>query len=89
MRGRHDLRSMATKRLPRPRDPIALAKLVGDIATGQIEDVAQDNRDPRAVERGKAGGIVGGKARTDQLTRAERVELAKKAAQTRWLARKR
>ena len=26
---------MATKCLPRPRDPVALAKLVGDIATGQ------------------------------------------------------
>ena len=30
---------MATKRLPRPRDPIALAKLIGDIATGQVCDV--------------------------------------------------
>jgi hypothetical protein len=29
---------MATKRLPRPRDPIALAKLIGDIATGQVVD---------------------------------------------------
>lgn len=29
---------MTTKRLPRPRDPIALAKLIGDIATGQVVD---------------------------------------------------
>ena len=27
---------MATKRLPHPRDPIALAKLIGDIATDQV-----------------------------------------------------
>jgi hypothetical protein len=27
---------MATKRIPRPRDPISLAKLIGDIATGQV-----------------------------------------------------
>jgi hypothetical protein len=31
---------MATKRIPRPRDPIALAKLIGDIATGQFVDQA-------------------------------------------------
>jgi hypothetical protein len=30
--------AMTTKRLKRPRDPIALAKLIGDIATGQVED---------------------------------------------------
>ncbi len=29
---------MAVKRLKRPRDPISLAKLNGDIATGQVED---------------------------------------------------
>ena len=29
---------MATKRLPRARDPIQLGKLIVDIATGQVED---------------------------------------------------
>jgi hypothetical protein len=28
---------MAERRLKRPRDPIQLAKLIGDIATGQVE----------------------------------------------------
>jgi len=41
---------MATKRLPRPRDPIALAKLIGDIATGQVEDSVEDGKNPAAVE---------------------------------------
>jgi hypothetical protein len=27
---------MTEKRIPRPRDPLALAKLIGDIATGQV-----------------------------------------------------
>ena len=31
---------MATKRIPRPRDPIALAKLIGDIAAGLRAAVA-------------------------------------------------
>ena len=30
---------MTEKRIPRPRDPLALAKLIGDIATGQVQDV--------------------------------------------------
>ena len=29
---------MITERLEPPRDPIVLAKLIGDIATGQVED---------------------------------------------------
>jgi hypothetical protein len=33
---------MATKRIPRPRDPIARAKLIGDIATGQAVDAVED-----------------------------------------------
>ena len=58
---------MATKRLKRPRDPLQLAKLIGDIATGQVEDRAEDDRDPNAVERGRKGGAVGGKARAQSL----------------------
>ena len=41
---------MATKRLKRPRDPIQLGKLIVDIATGQVEDRVEDNRDPAAPE---------------------------------------
>jgi hypothetical protein len=40
---------MATKRLKRPRDPIQLGKLIVDIATGQVEDRVEDDRDSRAV----------------------------------------
>lgn len=42
------------KRLKRPRDPIALAKLIGDIATGQVCDsTPDDGKDKAAVEIGK------------------------------------
>ena len=40
---------MATKRTPRPRDPIALAKLIGDIATGQAADTMNDGKDEAAA----------------------------------------
>jgi hypothetical protein len=59
---------MATKRLKRPRDPIALAKLIGDIATGQVVDAAEDKRDPAAVSMGQKGG----KARAAKLSKTRR-----------------
>jgi len=74
---------MAEKLKRRPRDPIALAKLIGDIATGQTTDTVPDDRNPAAVALGKLGGAKGGKARADKLTPAKRREIARKAAQKR------
>ena len=34
--------TMTAKRLKRPRDPVQLDKLIGDILTGQVEDRAPD-----------------------------------------------
>jgi len=40
---------MTEKRIKRPRDPFQFAKLIGDIATGQVEDVALPSKaDERA-----------------------------------------
>jgi hypothetical protein len=75
---------MAETRKKRPRDPIALAKLIGDIATGQVEDRVEDSRNPAAVALGKLGGAKGGRARADKLTPERRKEIAKKASQKRW-----
>lgn len=75
---------MAVKHEKRPRDPIQLAKLVGDIATGQIEDSEPDERNPAAVELGRLGGIRGGRARADKLTPEKRKEIAQRAARKRW-----
>jgi hypothetical protein len=71
---------MTTKRLKRPRDPIALAKLIGDIATGQTVDAVEDKRDPAAVSMGQKGG----KARATALSKKQRSDIAKKAAAKRW-----
>jgi hypothetical protein len=68
----------------RPRDLNQLAKLVVDIASGEIEDtVSPKMRAPGAV-RGRAGGLKGGSARAKSLTVTERSQIAKKAAETRW-----
>ena len=77
---------MAERGKKRPRDPIVLAKLIGDIATGQTEDREPDNRDPAAVQLGRKGGLKGGKSRAERLTSERKREIAKKAAHKRWSA---
>jgi len=48
---------MATKP-KRPRDPFQLAKLIGDISTGQVEDTDPNvGKNPAAVALGKLGGV--------------------------------
>jgi hypothetical protein len=76
-----------TKHPKRPRDPAQLAKLIVDIATGELED-----REPTAEEQGKdpaaaALGRKGGAARARRLTEEQRKEIARKGAASRWKAR--
>lgn len=69
------------KRPKRPRDPAQLAKLIVDIATGEMED-----EDPNAGKDAAATalGRKGGKARAERLSAERRAEIAKKAAKGRW-----
>ena len=68
----------------RPRDPNQLAKMIVDIATGEVEDtVSESKRNPESV-RGRAGGIVGGVARAQAMGAVKRKAIAKKAAKIRW-----
>jgi len=76
---------MTMKRLPRPRDPIQLGKLIGDIATGQVEDRVEDGKNAAAVEMGRLGGLKGGRARAEKLLPARRVEIARNASKARRL----
>jgi hypothetical protein len=71
---------MATKRLPRPRDPIQLGKLIGDILTGQVVDGVEDGKDAAAAEMGRKGGA----ARASGMTAEQRAAAGKKAATQRW-----
>lgn len=69
---------MTGKRLKRPRDPIQLAKLIGDIATGAVEDRTE------GVPARAKGGKAGGRARAKVLSPKERSEIARAAASARW-----
>jgi hypothetical protein len=59
----------------RPRDPNQLAKLIVDIATGQVEDrepTPEEGKNPAAVALGKLGGAKGRRARASRLTPEQR-----------------
>ena len=69
----------------RPRDPNQLAKLIVDIAAGEVEDTPEDTgKNPAAVELGRKGGLKGGKARAQSMSPEQRSEAAKRAAAARW-----
>jgi len=64
----------------RPRDPNQLAKLVADIATGNVKEAAPTKT---AIRASKAG-TKGGPARALALTPQQRSEIARIAAAARW-----
>jgi hypothetical protein len=67
----------------RPRDFSQAAKLVVDIASGQVDDreptPEEQGKDPAAVALGKRGGAKGGRMRASRLTPEQRTEAAKTA----------
>lgn len=70
------------KRPKRPRDVNQLAAQIVAEAVGDVESkVVEINP---LSERGRKGGLVGGKARAEKLTPEERKEIAEKAAKARW-----
>ncbi len=50
-------------------------------------ELTPDGKNPAAVALGKLGGKKGGPARAKKLTKEQRSEIAKKAAQARWSKR--
>ncbi len=70
----------------RPRDTNQLAWQIVQEATGQvpIDPEKPDTRNPAAVALSKLGASKGGNARAKSLSKAKRLEIAKKAAKARW-----
>ncbi len=75
---------MAESRKKRPRDPLQLAKLIGDIATGQVEDREPPGKAPKRA----IGGAKGGTVRASHMTPEQRSEASRLAAQARWRRKK-
>jgi hypothetical protein len=78
---------MPQNRRKRPRDPAQLAKLMIDIASGEVEDrrptLEEQGKDPAAAALGKKGGA----ARAKSLSAEKRSAIARKAAANRWRKR--
>jgi hypothetical protein len=72
------------KKQKMPRDVNRRAKMTLDLFTGERQPEPERVKDPAAVELGRKGGLIGGKARAAKLTHDQRVEIAKKAAAARW-----
>ena len=69
----------------RPRDTNQLAKHIADLSTGDAkEEDPYQGKNPAAVQLGRLGGLKGGKARAKILTKKQRSDIARKAANTRW-----
>jgi hypothetical protein len=73
-----------TKPPKRPRDFSQAAKLVIDVASGQVEDreptPEEQGINPAAAELGRKGG----QARAKKMPKERRSEIAKRAAKARW-----
>lgn len=63
------------------KDLNQLAKFITEVATGESQD---PNEDKKKHIVGRAGGLVGGKARANSLTAEERSKIAANAAAKRW-----
>ncbi len=80
------------KRKPKTPDPASfvfgvMQHLIG--ATGGTPESPptppdESGKDPVAVSLGRKGGLKGGPARARKLTKEQRSESARKAAQARW-----
>ena len=68
----------------RPADVIGNAVHVMRIATGEIEEISND----QTKQHHRRGGLKGGKARATALSAERRREIALKAASVRWKRRK-
>ena len=76
---------MPNRSSKRPRDVNALAKLIADVATGRVElPKTDDGKDPAAVALGRKGGLKGGRARAEKLSRKRLSQIAANAAKARW-----
>ena len=67
------------------KDLNELAFSIVQQATGDIQpEETPSDKNPHAVALGRLGGLKGGRARAEKLSKKRRIEIAKKAAKDRW-----
>ncbi len=69
------------KEVKHPRDANQLGKFIVDVATGEQEATYEVGL---VNEFARAGGLKGGRVRSERLSLEQRKEIAKRAAKARW-----
>jgi hypothetical protein len=74
------------KRPSKLRDINQIAASVVAAATGEVKESPSPDstKNPAAVALGRLGGLKGGNARAEKLSKEKRSEIAKLAAAARW-----
>jgi hypothetical protein len=74
------------KKTPKSTDVNTLASQIVAEATEDetIPEGKPKEKNPAAVALGRLGGLKGGKARFDKLSKKRRIEIAKEGAKARW-----
>lgn len=75
---------MTGKKPKRPKDGNQLAKLMIDMASGEVAESPESVESNPAAALGRIGGLKGGKARAAALTPEQRKDIARRAAAARW-----
>ena len=78
---------MENKKNKKRKDVNELAFDIVQKATSQNNETTDnepDGKNPAAVALGRLGGLKGGPARAKKLTKDQRKEIARKAAEARW-----
>ena len=63
---------------------VVVEQAIGEQMDGSPLEDADAGKDPKAIARGRKGGVSGGKARASKLTSQERTAIARKGAIARW-----
>ena len=73
------------KRSSKPKEDVnqLAARIVAQV-TGEKAPEPKPEKNPAAVALGRLGGLRGGKARADKLSKKRKSEIAKLAAKARW-----
>jgi hypothetical protein len=77
-------------RSSKDRDFVVTARRIVEEAIGEqldgspLETPPDDEKNPHAVALGRLGGLKGGKARAEKLSKAKRRKIAVLAAKARW-----
>ena len=72
------------RKITRPRDWAQRAFSVVQQAIGEAPKQTPPKKDPKAVKRGRLGGIRGASSRSKKLSHRRKAEIARRAARARW-----